>query len=98
MLLVLFKNTQTTGVDEPPTATETGNVAALKVKWQQNDTMAVSASDKTEGSLETALQSSSQLYPSSDEEGELDAVGAVLPHKAVMEKFKDGLAELIVVR
>ena len=96
MLLVLFKNAQTIGVDEPSIATETGNVAALKVKLQQNDTMA--GCNKTEGSLETALQSSSQLYPSSDEEGELDAVGAVLPHKAVMEKFKDGLAELIVVR
>ena len=96
MLLVLFKNAQTIGVDEPSIATETGNVAALKVKLQQNDTMA--GCNKTEGSLETALQSSSQLYPSSDEEGELDSFGAVLPHKAVMEKFKDGLAELIVVR
>lgn len=42
-----------------------------------------------------AVQPSVQLYPSSDEENEVQTLNS-LSHKAVMDKFKDGLAELIV--
>ena len=52
--------------------------------------------ESSNDNLKSALQSTSQLYPSSDEEGEVSS-SDVLSHKAVMEKFRDCLAELVVV-
>ena len=53
--------------------------------------------DDTKLSAAALGGSSAKLYPSSDEEGEIRHDDP-LTHREAMAKFKDGLAELIVVR